>query len=110
LSKVSFPLNLQGKAKAMEESQFKQLLLDAIANVTVATCTSGELQMPLDFVTITKGGVRNGSHHWLCLRIILELAMDMHSHNRTAPIQQDGKTLHLHSVYRIMFFFSLHLP
>jgi len=72
----------------MEESQFKQLLLDAIANVTVATCTSGELQTPLDFVTITKGGVRNGSHHWLCLCIILELAMDMHSHNRTAPIQQ----------------------
>jgi len=44
-------------AKAMEESQFKQLVLDAIANVTVATCTSGGLQTPLDFVTITKVGI-----------------------------------------------------
>ncbi len=41
----------------MEESRIRQLVLDAIANVTVATCTSGGLQRPLDFVTIIKAGI-----------------------------------------------------
>jgi hypothetical protein len=41
----------------MEESLIRQLVLDAIANVTVATCTSGGLQRPLDFITITKVGI-----------------------------------------------------
>jgi hypothetical protein len=41
----------------MEESWIKQLVLDAIANVTVATCTSGGLQTPLHFVTIMKVGI-----------------------------------------------------
>ncbi len=33
------------------------MVLDAIANVTVATCTSGGLQTPLHFVTIMKVGI-----------------------------------------------------
>jgi hypothetical protein len=41
----------------MGKSQIKQLVVDAIANVTVATCTSGGLQRPLDFITITKVGI-----------------------------------------------------
>ncbi|CAM6035283.1 unnamed protein product [Sphagnum compactum] len=41
----------------MEESGIRRLVLDAIANVTVATCTSGGLQTPLDFVTIIKVGI-----------------------------------------------------
>jgi hypothetical protein len=93
----------------MEESQFKQLVLDAIANVTVATCTSGGLQTPLDFVTITKVVIGMvtimgcvyalyWNLQWICIA------------TTDRPIQQDGQTLHLHSVYRIMFFFSLHLP
>ncbi|CAK9261428.1 unnamed protein product [Sphagnum jensenii] len=41
----------------MEESRIRELVLDAIANVTVATCTTGRLQTPLDFVTITKVGI-----------------------------------------------------
>ncbi|KAH9540592.1 hypothetical protein CY35_14G012900 [Sphagnum magellanicum] len=42
----------------MEESGIRRLVLDAIANVTVATCiSSGGLQTPLDFVTIIKVGI-----------------------------------------------------
>jgi len=94
----------------MEESQFKQLVLDASANVTVATCTSGGLQTPLEFVTITKVGIGMvaiiGSVYalywnlqWICIAT-----------TDRPPIQQDDKTLHLHSVHCIMFLFSLHLP
>jgi hypothetical protein len=94
----------------MEESGIRRSVLDAIVNVTVATCTSGGLQKPLDFVTITKVGIGMvaiiGSVYalywnlpWICI------ATTDQPH-----IQQDGKTLHLHSVYSIMFFFSLHLP
>jgi hypothetical protein len=94
----------------MEDSRIKQLVLDAIANVTVATCTSGGLQTPSDFVTIIKVGIgivaiivavyalyRN--LQWICIAT-----------TDPPPIQQDGKTLHLHSVHCIMFFLSLHLP
>ncbi len=79
----------------MEESGIRRLVLDAIANVTVATCTSGGLQTPLDFVTIIKVGIglvtiivsvyvlyRN--LRWMCTPTT----------NRP-PIQQDGNTLHL---------------
>ncbi|KAH9540576.1 hypothetical protein CY35_14G012300 [Sphagnum magellanicum] len=41
----------------MEESGIRRWVLDAIANETVATCTSGGLGMPLDFVTIIKVGI-----------------------------------------------------
>ncbi|CAM6058531.1 unnamed protein product [Sphagnum tenellum] len=41
----------------MEESGIRRAVLDALVNVTVATCTSGGLQKPLDFVTITKVGI-----------------------------------------------------
>ncbi len=41
----------------MEESGIRQWVLDAIANETVATCTSGGLRTPLDFVTIMKVGI-----------------------------------------------------
>ncbi|CAK9863834.1 unnamed protein product [Sphagnum jensenii] len=41
----------------MDESGIKRSVLDAIANMTVATCTSGGLQTPLDFVTILKVGI-----------------------------------------------------
>jgi len=81
--------------KAMEESGIRRLVLDAIANVTVATCTSAGLQTPLDFVTIMKLGIglvtiiisvyvlyRN--LRWICIPTT----------NRP-PIQQDGNTLHL---------------
>jgi len=91
----------------MEESQIRQLVLDAIANVTVATCMSGRLQTPLDFVTIIKVGIGMvaiiGSVYTLYwnLRWICIATTDQ------PPIQQDGKTLHLHSVFRIMFFFQV---
>jgi len=94
----------------MEESRIKHLALDAIANVTVATCTSGGLQTPSDFVTIIKVGIGivaiivavyalYWNLQWICIATTDRL-----------PIQQDGKTLHLHSLHRIMFFLSLHLP
>jgi len=72
----------------MEESGIRRWVLDAIANETVATCTSGGLQTPLDFVTIIKVGIsvyvlyRN--LRWICIPAT----------NRP-PIQQDGNTLHL---------------
>ncbi|CAM6030097.1 unnamed protein product [Sphagnum balticum] len=82
----------------MEESGIRQLVLDAIANVTVATstiatCTSGGLQMPLDFVTITKVGIGMvaiiGSVYalywnlrWICIAT-----------TDRPPIQQDGNEL-----------------
>jgi hypothetical protein len=79
----------------MEESGIRRLVLDVIANETVATCTSGGLQTPLDFVTIMKVGiglvtiiisvyVLYWNLRWICI-----LAT-----NRP-PIQQDGNTLHL---------------
>jgi hypothetical protein len=41
----------------MEESGIRRSVLDAIANMTVPTCTSDGLQTPLDFVTILKVGI-----------------------------------------------------
>jgi len=70
-------------------------VLDAIANVTVATCTSGGLQTPLDFVTIIKVGiglvtiivsayVLYWNLRWICIP------------TTNGPlVQQDGNTLHL---------------
>jgi hypothetical protein len=94
----------------MDKSQIKQLVVDAIANVTVATCTSGGLQTPSDFVTVIKVGIGMvaiivpvyalyWNLRWICIAT-----------TDRPPIQKDGKTFHLHSVCRIMFFFSLHLP
>jgi hypothetical protein len=79
----------------MEESGIRRFVLDVIANETVATCTSGGLQTPLDFVTIIKVGIGlvtiivsvyalYWNLRWIC----------MPSTNRP-PIQQDGNTLHL---------------
>jgi hypothetical protein len=64
----------------------------------------------LDFVTIKKVGIGMvviiGSVYALYwnLRSICIGTTDR------PPIQQDGNTLDLHSVYCIVFFFSLHLP
>jgi hypothetical protein len=79
----------------MEESGIRRWMLDVIANETVATCTSGGLQTPLDFVTMIKVGIglvtiiiavyvlyRN--LRWICI-----------SATNPPPIQQDGNTLHL---------------
>ncbi len=79
----------------MEESGIRRSVLDAIANMTVATCTSGGLQKPLDFVTILKVGIGlvtiivsvyalYQNLRWICIPAT----------NRP-PIQQDGNTLHL---------------
>jgi hypothetical protein len=94
----------------MEESQFKQLVLDAIANVTVATCTSSGLQTPLDFVTITKVGIGMVAIISSVYALYWNLQWICIATTDQPPIQQDSKTFHLHSVYRIMLFFSLHLP
>jgi len=94
----------------MEESRIKQLVLDAIANVTVATCTSGGLQRPSDFVTIIKVGIGMVAIMVPVYALYWNLRWICIATTDQPPIQQDGKTLHLHSVYRIMFFFSLHLP
>ncbi len=47
----------------MEESGIRRSVLDAIANVTTATCMSGGLQTPLDFVTLTKVGIGTVAHY-----------------------------------------------
>jgi len=78
----------------MEEIGIRRSVLDVIANETVATCTSGGLQMPLDFVPIMKLGIglvtiiisvyvlyRN--LRWICI-----------TKTNRPPIQQDGNTLH----------------
>jgi hypothetical protein len=68
----------------MEESQFKQLVLDAIAKCDSCNMHEWWIADAIRLCNNNKGGDRNGSHHRLCLHIILELAMDMHSHNRSA--------------------------
>jgi len=94
----------------MEDSGIRRSTLDAIANVTVATCTSGGLQTPLDFVTLTKVGIRTVAMIGSVYALFWNLRWICISTTDWPPIQEDDKTLHLHSVYRIMFFFSLHLP
>ncbi len=94
----------------MEESGIRRSVLDAIANVTVATCTSGGLKTPLDFVTITKVVIGMLAIIVPVYALFWNLVWICISRTDWPPIQQDGKTLHLHSVYCIMFFFPLHLP
>jgi hypothetical protein len=89
----------------MEESLIRQLVLDAIANVTVATCTSGGLQRPLDFVTITKVGIGMVAIIGSVYALFWNLRWICIATTDQPPIQQNGKILHLHSVYHIVFFF-----
>ncbi len=76
----------------MEDSGIRRSVLDDIVNVTVATCTSGGLQTPLDLVTIIKVGIGlvtiivsvYAFLRWICI-----------PSTKRPPIQQDGNTLHL---------------
>jgi hypothetical protein len=89
----------------MDKSQIKQLVVDAIANVTVATCTSGGLQTPSDFVTVIKVGIGMGAIIVPVYALYWNLQWICIATTDQPPNQQDGKTFHLHSVCRIMFFF-----
>ncbi len=94
----------------MEESGIRRPVLDAIANVTVAKCRSGGLKTPLDFVPITKVVIGMVAIIGSVYTLLWNLVWICIATTDRPPIQQDGKTLHLHSIYRIIFFFPLHLP
>jgi hypothetical protein len=79
----------------MEESGIRRFVLDAIANVTVATCTSGGLQMPLDFVTIIKVGIGLVTIIVSVYALYRNLRWICTPATNRPPIQQDGNTLHL---------------
>ncbi len=82
----------------MEESGIRRSVLDAIANVTTATCMSGGLQTPLDFVTLTKVGIGTVAIIGSVYALFWNLRWICISTTDRPPIQQEGKTLHLHSV------------
>ncbi len=74
----------------MEESRIRELVLDAIANVTVATCTTGRLQTPLDFVTITKVGIGMVAIMGSVYALYWNLRWICIATTDRPPIQQDG--------------------
>jgi hypothetical protein len=78
----------------MEESGIRRSGLDVIANETVATCTSGGLQTPLDFVTIIKVGIGLVTIIVSVYALYRNLRWIFTPATNRPPIQQDGNTLH----------------